>query len=912
MKISSKRMKSRHQNRFVATLDSLIPVFYWFSFLINFLLKSLEDNFLLVLLIRGVFALVLFLVIRFQRKHKVLSFLAGLYWFWEAIIFVNFEILFCGSACFSNSLFPLVRFMAISAFLFKNKSKRIIFISFMLFGINITAVNSILDPLGTLVLLIELAVFLYLFCSFSQTTEAEKKTDSLSEMLNVLPIGFIVVKKGDIHNDFTIERYNEKALNLLEVDRNSLDVPFIVSEMKTYRFSKTSSEKKDGTQDFSSWTFHEFQDFFKKTKDVSLLRLKKDFTPKKIRESSKKFPEDPNRQQKKSEENQNFSELPVNSTFNESHSRNFSHDLKLSIKHSANRSFLYIFITNIDSLEELKSQNELKTRLINSFSHELKTPLNATLPLLEFCKNEKNIETTECYLEKAICCLKLLELALNNILDYSLIITEEFILNFSRFKIKSLFYDIHEIILEKLNIKSLKFELNLPFEIELHSDYVRLKQILLNLLLNSIQFTEKGTIIVSIEVLKEKPLKLKFIVKDSGIGIAEEKLFKLRENLKFNAEIPINSTGSCLGLIISNNIANLLGGEPLSIESEVKIGTTVSFYLVDQNEEFSSGDKLEKNSYKKTLRTLKSNNHRSRADIIMEASLSFFSSKKLFEQLNDKIKNDMTLSPAKASEPKFRNFNSMKFEVKKHDYVYYNNSERVLPINNRIDYIPDTDQPLEDPSRLSLGYELETHNFENLITSPKNEVSPIVSRTHDRFQFQETFNIDRGSKTDNNSDKNLDITNVNIVIESLIQKPCKCPEVLIVDDDPFNLFSLEVLLKKLRFSCLKASNGVIAINVLQNHKYCVEDCLGIQLILMDYQMPELDGVETTSQIKGMIEKGELRNVKIVGCTAFCAKTEVFRMMDSGMIDVIFKPVNIDVLDGVLKKCVRQKTQFTIH
>ena len=143
-----------------------------------------------------------------------------------------------------------------------------------------------------------------------------------------------------------------------------------------------------------------------------------------------------------------------------------------------------------------------------------------------------------------------------------------------------------------------------------------------------------------------------------------------------------------------------------------------------------------------------------------------------------------------------------------------------------------------------------------------------------------------------------------------MQKPCRCPEVLIVDDDPFNLFSLEVILKKLRFSCLKASNGLIAINVLQNHKYCVEDCLGIQLILMDYQMPELDGVETTSQIKGMIEKGELRNVKIVGCTAFCAKTEVFRMMDSGMIDVIFKPVNIDILDGVLKKCVRQKPLLT--
>ena len=69
-------------------------------------------------------------------------------------------------------------------------------------------------------------------------------------------------------------------------------------------------------------------------------------------------------------------------------------------------------------------------------------------------------------------------------------------------------------------------------------------------------------------------------------------------------------------------------------------------------------------------------------------------------------------------------------------------------------------------------------------------------------------------------------------------------------------------------------------------------------------MPVLDGVETAEKIKSMIEEGEVRNLKIVGCTAFCAKTEVFRMMDSGMSDVIFKPVNIDILEGVLKKLLK--------
>ena len=837
---------------------------------------------------RSVLALSLSLLLKFRRSRPEFKILSNLYGFWEGMIFLNFELLYCQNVAFSFSIFPLVRFITLSLIFMKkapNHKTKIFYLTVLvLLTINMMIANSIINPLGLSVLSFELCIFFYSLWSQKKTKKNSYKNDaSLSEILNFLPIGFIVVKKNiiDDDDDYTIESFNEKAIHLLGVDKKNLSVGFLVSEMKTFQFSKIPLEGKTG-QDHSSWTFHEFQDVFKKTDDVSLLRFQKNFCQTQAAETSftefmniKKIPTF-KRNEKKPSDTQISPNTLIDFT-----SRKISHDLKILIKHSRDHSLLYILITEIDSVEELKSKNEQKSRLINSFSHELKTPLNASIPMLEICKQEKNVETNEFYIEKVICCLKLLELALNNILDYSLIMTDEFILNFSKFQLRTILKDINEIVLEKLYIKGLKFDWNLPFEVSLNSDYVRLKQILLNLILNSIQFTEKGSIFIDIQKVKETPLILQFSVTDSGIGIPKEKLSKLIENLKFNAEIPINSTGSCLGLIISNNISILLGEEQLKINSETDKGTTVSFIVLDQNLE-NVDLKKPQNNEKSTTKDVKSNN-------IIEISHTFHNSKKYLEESILSSEN--------------KKINSLNFFGKKSEVYYYNKSEDVLPKKSKFETLNKKDNSEkktnhtfnekitnhtfdQEISSLCLTTELDMHNFKNLIKF-KNDPSNF-------YQINQMFSETSEIKNDDSP----------VFFESLVPKICQCPEVLIVDDDPFNLFSLEVLLKKLKVNCVKASNGLKALEILQNYRYCVEDCRAIQLILMDYQMPVLDGVETAEKIKRMIEEGEVRNVKIVGCTAFCAKTEVFRMMDSGMSDVIFKPVNIDILEGVLKKLLK--------
>ena len=76
---------------------------------------------------------------------------------------------------------------------------------------------------------------------------------------------------------------------------------------------------------------------------------------------------------------------------------------------------------------------------------------------------------------------------------------------------------------------------------------------------------------------------------------------------------------------------------------------------------------------------------------------------------------------------------------------------------------------------------------------------------------------------------------------------------------------------------------------------------GIRLVLMDYQMPVLDGVESTKEIRKMIEKGEIEEIPVIGCTAFTAKTEVLKCLEAGMKDIFFKPLNRNVMQGIINQ-----------
>lgn len=257
---------------------------------------------------------------------------------------------------------------------------------------------------------------------------------------------------------------------------------------------------------------------------------------------------------------------------------NFTHNLQLSLytKDFNNCRYYYLIIEETDQIEELKEKNQSNARLLSSICHELKTPLNGSLPMLESLREDPNIneKIKVPFLVNSICSLKLLDNSLSNILDFYLFSSNQFISNPIKFKLKDFLYEIVSIIQPQCKIKNL--EINIEVDPLIHnstiySDYNRLKQIALNLLLNAIQFTYSGHITLKIERVENKPLILKFTISDTGIGFEWSKLEKIKQKFKDGKDdLHLNSTGYCLGITLSNKLALLLGGVELEIDSKEK------------------------------------------------------------------------------------------------------------------------------------------------------------------------------------------------------------------------------------------------------------------------------------------------------------------------------------------------------
>lgn len=206
---------------------------------------------------------------------------------------------------------------------------------------------------------------------------------------------------------------------------------------------------------------------------------------------------------------------------------NFTHNLQLSLytKDFNNCRYYYLIIEETDQIEELKEKNQSNARLLSSICHELKTPLNGSLPMLESLREDPNIneKINVPLLVNSICSLKLLDNSLSNILDFYLFSSNQFISNPIKFKLKDFLYEIVSIIQPQCKIKNL--EINIEVDPLIHnstiySDYNRLKQIALNLLLNAIQFTYSGHITLKIERVENKLLILssQFLTRELGLN----------------------------------------------------------------------------------------------------------------------------------------------------------------------------------------------------------------------------------------------------------------------------------------------------------------------------------------------------------------------------------------------------------
>jgi signal transduction histidine kinase/CheY-like chemotaxis protein len=226
------------------------------------------------------------------------------------------------------------------------------------------------------------------------------------------------------------------------------------------------------------------------------------------------------------------------------------------------------------AITQAKQASELKSRFLANMSHEIRTPLTAIMGFTEQLLHNPNAQGTRHHLDTVLRNSKHLLELINNILDLSKIEAEKLAVEKSELILQPLLDDIHSIMAPMAQEKHLSFAIEYQFPIPktVHSDVTRLKQILLNIATNAVKFTEFGGIKIKIsfnDILQQ----FQFIIEDTGIGMSEaeiDRVFKPFEQADSTTTRRFGGTG--LGLCISKNLAQLLGGD-VEVKSEQGIGS---------------------------------------------------------------------------------------------------------------------------------------------------------------------------------------------------------------------------------------------------------------------------------------------------------------------------------------------------
>jgi PAS domain S-box-containing protein len=238
-------------------------------------------------------------------------------------------------------------------------------------------------------------------------------------------------------------------------------------------------------------------------------------------------------------------------------------------------------------LEEAKSMAELaakaKELFLANMSHEIRTPLNVIIGMIRQLGKEELSQEQLFYVNHSDSAAKHLLTILNNVLDIAKIESGEMEVIQSPFSPSALAYNVHSILHSQAKEKGIDFKLNVSPKIKpvLMGDEIRLRQVLINLLGNSIKFTERGSVNLSVELVEEYNTHqtLCFEVSDTGIGMSPAFVAKIFD--KFSQEHYSSNRkyeGTGLGMAISSDLIKLMGGE-MKVVSAKHQGTVCSFIL---------------------------------------------------------------------------------------------------------------------------------------------------------------------------------------------------------------------------------------------------------------------------------------------------------------------------------------------
>jgi signal transduction histidine kinase/DNA-binding response OmpR family regulator len=538
-----------------------------------------------------------------------------------------------------------------------------------------------------------------------------------------------------------------------------------------------------------------------------------------------------------------------------------------------------------------EAANRAKSAFLASMSHEIRTPLNSVIGftdmLLKSDMNDDQIEYAKTIKQSGEVLLSLI----NDILDFSKIEAGRLDLEYYDFDLTGTIYHTFELVRPQTAKKPLELLCRIKEGVPrvVIGDAGRFQQVLINIMGNAAKFTDAGEIelTVNLETEKKDRIKLHFSIRDTGIAIPKEKLELIFEAFQqADSSTNRNFGGTGLGLAICRKLAQLMDGEVWA-ESAIGEGNVFHFTAWFGKSEIQPDKTYSLNSFngKKVLIVDDNKTHLEILKEILE------SCKMQVVDIKDREAIISTIQDAIEANAPF-------------DCCIVNYQMNGRNIGKQI---RDTHPELSNLSLIAFSAPTERHAKECITAGFDGFLSTPI-RKDDLFDMIDRLLGDK--KTGGVSEKEK--IRKNPVSQTLTDKNSgKNVYILVAEDNLMSQKLVQMMFAKWGFEVEIAENGI---EVVEKYTGQPEK---FDMIFMDVQMPEMDGLSATKEIRRWEEHNRqrlpesLKRIPIVAFTANALKGDREKCLEAGMDDYMAKPIQVDVVLDTIRKWVREKQLCTV-